>query len=129
LTCWFLPTLLGEGVRNNIVATAMMPPLRPGAGFPKWLASPARYDSRLPKKGGSDRDRFRLTDAQFARIALHLATDMWGEPQDDDRGAISGNVHISKFDGGWIDASSDQGVRKTLCDGFRKLRCFVTCPE
>ena len=119
MTCWFLPTLLGEGVRNNIVATAMMPPLRPGAGFPKWLASPARYDSRLPKKGGSDRDRFRLTDAQFARIALHLATGIGGKPHVDDRRVISGIINGLEFDGGWIDASSDQDARKTLCDSFR----------
>lgn len=36
-----------------------------------------------------DRDRFWLTDAQFARIAPHLPTDTRGKPRVDDRQVIS----------------------------------------
>ena len=37
-----------------------------------------------------DRDRFWLTDAQFARIEPHLPTDTRGKPRVDDRRVIGG---------------------------------------
>ena len=59
------------------------------------------------------RDRFWLTDAQFARVAPHLPTDMQGMPRVDDRRVISGIVHVLKSGGRWIDAPSGYGPRKT----------------
>jgi transposase len=46
-----------------------------------------------------DRDCFWLTDAQFARIELHLPTDTRGKPRVDDRRVISGIVHVLKSGG------------------------------
>ena len=51
-----------------------------------------------------NRDRFWLTDAQFARIEPHLPTDTRGKPRVDDRRVISGIVHVLKSGGRWIDA-------------------------
>jgi transposase len=61
-----------------------------------------------------DRDRFWLTDAQFARIEPHLPTDTRGKPRVDDRRVISGIVHVLKSGGRWIDAPDCYGSRKTL---------------
>ena len=44
-------------------------------------------------------DQFWLTDEQFARIALHLPTDMRGKERVDDRRVISGIVHVLKSGG------------------------------
>ena len=64
------------------------------------------------------RDRFWLTDAQFARIEPHLPTDTRGKQRVDDRRVISGIVHVLKSGGRWIDAPSDYGPRKTLYNRF-----------
>ncbi|MFD2031243.1 IS5 family transposase [Ancylobacter dichloromethanicus] len=65
-----------------------------------------------------NRDRFWLTDAQFARIAPHLPTDTRGKPRVDDRRVISGIVHVLKSGGRWIDAPPDYGPRKTLYNRY-----------
>ena len=65
-----------------------------------------------------DRDRFWLTDAQFARIEPHLPTDTRGKRGVDDRRVISGIVHVLKSRGRWIDAPPDYGPRKTLYNRY-----------
>ena len=44
-----------------------------------------------------NRDRFWLTDAQFARIERHLPTDTRGKPRVDDRRVISGIEYLSSL--------------------------------
>jgi transposase len=53
-----------------------------------------------------------LTDAQFAKIGQHLATDTRGKPRVDDRHVISGIVQVLKSGGRWIDAPPDFGPKK-----------------
>jgi transposase len=65
-----------------------------------------------------DRNRFRLTDAQFAKIAPHLPSDTRGKPRVDDRRVISGIVHVLKSGGRWVDAPDVYGPRKTLYNRF-----------
>lgn len=65
-----------------------------------------------------NRDRFRLAEAQFARIKPHLLTDARGKPHVDDRRVISGIVHVLKLGGRWIDAAPDYGPRKTLYNRY-----------
>jgi transposase len=65
-----------------------------------------------------NRDHFWLTDAQFARIALHLPTDTRGKPRVDDRRVISGIVQVLKSGGRWIDAPGVYGPRKTLYNRY-----------
>lgn len=65
-----------------------------------------------------NRDHFWLTDAQFARIALHLPTDARGKPRVDDRRVISGIFHVLKSGGRGIDAPDDYGPRKTLYNRY-----------
>ena len=64
------------------------------------------------------RDRFWLTDVQFAKIGPHLPTDTRGKPRVDDRRVISGIVHVLKSGGRWVDAPSEYGPRKTLYNRF-----------
>jgi transposase len=65
-----------------------------------------------------DRDRFWLTDAQFAKIAPHLPTNTRGKPRVDDRRVISGIIHVLKSGGRWVDAPEVYGPRKTLYNRF-----------
>ncbi len=65
-----------------------------------------------------NRDRFWLTDAQFARAAPHLPRDTRGKPRVDDRQVISGIVHAPKSGGRWIDAPPDYGPSKTLYNRY-----------
>ena len=65
-----------------------------------------------------DRDRFWLTDVQFAKIAPHLPTSTRGKPRVDDRRVISGIIHVLKSGGRWVDAPDDYGPRKTLYNRF-----------
>jgi transposase len=64
------------------------------------------------------RDRFWLTDAQFAKIAPHLPTNTRGKPRVDDRRVISGIIHVLKSGGRWVDAPEVYGSRKTLYNRF-----------
>jgi transposase len=65
-----------------------------------------------------DRDRFWLTDAQFAKIAPHLPTSTRGKVRVDDRRVISGIIHVLKSGGRWVDAPDVYGPRKTLYNRF-----------
>ena len=65
-----------------------------------------------------DRDRFWLTDVQFARIAPHLPTNTPGKLRVDDRRVISGIIHVLKSGGRWVDAPEVYGPRKTLYNRF-----------
>ncbi len=65
-----------------------------------------------------DRDRFWLTDAQFAKIAPQLPTGTRGKPRVDDRRVISGIIHVLKSGGRWVDAPDVYGPRKTLYNRF-----------
>ncbi len=65
-----------------------------------------------------DRDRFWLTDAQFAKIAPHLPTNTRGKARVDDRRVISGIIHVLKSGGRWVDAPDVYGPRKTLYNRF-----------
>lgn len=65
-----------------------------------------------------NRDRFWLTEAQFARIEPYLPTDTRGKPRVDDCRVISGIVHVLKSGGRWIDAPPDYGPRKTLYNRY-----------
>jgi hypothetical protein len=44
-----------------------------------------------------NRDHFWLTDAQFAKFALHRPTNTRCKARVDDRRVISGIVHVLKF--------------------------------
>ena len=65
-----------------------------------------------------NRDRFWLTEDQFARLQPLLPTDTRGKPRVDDRRVISGIVHVLKSGGRWVDAPSIYGPRKTLYNRF-----------
>ena len=64
------------------------------------------------------RDRFWLTDQQFARIAPHLPTGTRGKPRVDDRRVISGIVHVLKSGARWVDAPDVYGPKKTLYNRY-----------
>jgi transposase len=70
------------------------------------------------EEAGVNRDRFWLTEEQFARIAPHLPTDTRGKARVDDRRVISGIVHVLKSGGRWIDAPAEYGPRKTLYNRY-----------
>ena len=89
-----------------------------GLGPIKRLAWPARCDHGFLEEARVNRDRFWLTDAQFARIEPHLPADTRGKPRVDDRRVISGIVHVLKSGGRWIDAPADYGPRKTLYNRY-----------
>ena len=57
------------------------------------------------------RDHFWLSDAQFVRLEPLLPTDTRGKARVDDRRVISGNVHVLKFGGRWVDAPPVYGPR------------------
>ena len=65
-----------------------------------------------------DRDRFWLTDAQFAKIVLHRPTTTRGKARVDDRRMISGIIHVLTSGGRWVDAPDVYGPRKTLYNRF-----------
>jgi transposase len=67
-----------------------------------------------------NRDHFWLTDAQFAKLRLHLPTDTRGKPRVDDRRVISGIIHVIKSGGRWVDAPAVYGPRKTLYNRFQR---------
>ena len=64
------------------------------------------------------RDCYWLTEDQFSRLAPLLPTDTPGKPRVDDRGVISGIVHVLKSGGRWIDAPDVYGPHKTLYNPF-----------
>jgi transposase len=64
------------------------------------------------------RDRFWLTDTQFAKISPHLPTDTRGKARVDDRRVISGIVHVLKSGGRWVDAPPEYGPKKTLYNRY-----------
>jgi transposase len=82
------------------------------------LAFPDRRIHGFREEARMDRDRFWLTDAQFARIEPHLPIDTRGKPRVDDRRVISGIVHVLKSGGRWIDAPPDYGPRTTLYNRY-----------
>ena len=51
-----------------------------------------------------NRDHFRLSDRQFAKLKPHLPTDTRGKPRVDDRRVISSIIHVIKSGGRWVDA-------------------------
>lgn len=57
---------------------------------------------------------FRLTEAQFERLAPLLPTDTRGKPRVDDRRVISGIIHVLKSGCRWKDAPEAYGPHKTL---------------
>jgi transposase len=65
-----------------------------------------------------DRDRFWLTDVQFAKISPHLPTNTRGKARVDDRRVISGIIHVLKTGGRWVDAPDVYGPHKTLYNRF-----------
>jgi transposase len=49
---------------------------------------------------------FWLSDQQFRRLQPLLPTDTRGVARVDDRGVISGIVHVLKMGGRWVDGPS-----------------------
>jgi transposase len=65
-----------------------------------------------------DRERFWLTDVQFAKIVPHLPTNTRDKACVDDRRVISGIIHVLKSGGRWVDAPDVYGPRKTVYNRF-----------
>jgi transposase len=65
-----------------------------------------------------NREHFWLSAGQFARLKAPLPTNTRGKPRVDDRGVISGVVHVLKSGGRWVDAPTIYGPRKTLYNRF-----------
>lgn len=64
-------------------------------------------------------DFFWFSDAQWARIAPLLPTDVRGMDRVDDRRVLSGIVHALKSGGRWADCPRDvYGPKKTLYNRF-----------
>ena len=61
---------------------------------------------------------FWLSERQWKRLASLLPRKSWGVPRVDDRGVISGIVHVLKSGGCWVDAPAVYGPRKTLYNRF-----------
>lgn len=61
---------------------------------------------------------FWFSDAQWARIAPHLPSDVRGMPRVDDRRVLSGIVHALKSGGRWSDCPPIYGPKKTLYNRF-----------
>jgi mannitol 2-dehydrogenase len=63
-------------------------------------------------------DLFWFSDAQWARIAPLLPSDVRGMPRVDDRRVLSGIVHALKSGGRWADCPPVYGPKKTLYNRF-----------
>lgn len=63
-------------------------------------------------------DFFWFSDAQWARIAPLLPTDVRGKPRVDDRRVLSGIVHALRCGGRWADCADVYGAKKTLYNRF-----------
>lgn len=61
---------------------------------------------------------FWLSDAQWARIAPHLPTDVRGVERQDDRRVISGIIHVLKTGCRWCDCPSEYGPHTTIYNRF-----------
>jgi transposase len=61
---------------------------------------------------------FWLSDAQWARIAPHLPTDVRGVPREDDRRVISGIIHVLKTGCRWCDCPREYGPHTTIYNRF-----------
>lgn len=68
-----------------------------------------------------NRDCFRLSEDQFARLQPLLLTDTLGKPRVDDRRVISGIVKVLKPGGSWVIAPS----LRTAQDALQPLRPMV----
>jgi transposase len=73
------------------------------------------------------RDFCWLSEAQFARLKPLLPSDTRGKPRVDDRGVISGIVHVLKSGGRWIDAPAVYGPRKMLYNRFVRWAARKAC--
>lgn len=65
-----------------------------------------------------NRDLFWLSEAQFLRILPHAPSDTRGVARIDDRRVISGNIHVLKSGGRWVDAPGAYGAKKMLYNRF-----------
>jgi mannitol 2-dehydrogenase len=63
-------------------------------------------------------DFFWFSDAQWARIAPLLPTNVRGKERVDDRRVLSGIVHALKSGGRWADCAGVYGPKKTLYNRF-----------
>jgi transposase len=61
---------------------------------------------------------FWLSEAQWARIAPHLPTDVRGVPREDDRRVISGIIHVLKTGCRWCDCPREYGPYTTIYNRF-----------
>jgi transposase len=61
---------------------------------------------------------FWLSDAQWARIAPHLPTDVRGVERQDDRRVISGIIHVLKTGCRWCDCPREYGPYTTIYNRF-----------
>jgi transposase len=61
---------------------------------------------------------FWLNDAQWARIAPHLPTDVRGVERQDDRRVISGIIHVLKTGCRWCDCPREYGPYTTIYNRF-----------
>ena len=64
------------------------------------------------------RNLFWLSDEQWARIELHLPTDVRGVERVDDRRVISGIVHVLKSGCRWCDCPPEYGPPTTIYNRF-----------
>jgi transposase len=73
-----------------------------------------------------NRDRLRLTDAQFSKIEPHLPTDTRGKARVVDRRVISGVVHVLMSGGRWVDtlSNADPGRRSATASRDGRRRAF-----
>ena len=73
-----------------------------------------------------NRDRLRLTDAQFSKIEPHLPTDTRGKASVVDRRVISDVVHVLMSGGRWVDTrpSAAPGRRSAAAPREGRRRAF-----
>ena len=64
------------------------------------------------------RNLFWLSDAQWARIAPFLPTDVRGKDRVDDRRVISGILHVLKSGCRWCDCPPEYGPPTTIYNRF-----------
>ena len=62
-------------------------------------------------------DSFQLSDRQFARMRPYFPLSR-GVPRTDDRGVISGIIHVIRNGLRWRDAPAEYGPHKTLYNRF-----------
>jgi hypothetical protein len=73
------------------------------------------------------RDRFWLTDVQFAKLAPHLPADTRGKARVNDQRVISGIVHVLKSGMRWIDVVGMRAAEDALQPLCRKCCCGLSC--